>query len=495
MASPRKAVIIGAGPVGCLAAISLAKMGWSVEIYEGRPDMRLPSSKAAAQQRSINLAISARGITALRAIEPGASDRFLRAAIPMRGRMIHDVNGKTNSLPYDRNGQCINAIDRGLLNEDLLEEALSVPSIKVFFNHKVLTLDFDARVMSVKDVDAGKDLSIAFDFCVGADGSYSIVRRQLMRVVRMNYHQDYIPHDYLELRMPAGPPEKEGGEPTFLLDPNHLHIWPRHSFMLIALPNQDKTFTCTLFAPAAEFDLLTSPETIIKWFGTNFPDALPLIGEKALLKDFERNPRSPLISIKATPYHYNDRVILLGDAAHSMVPFYGQGLNCGLEDVRVLDQLLHSQKVDPNFHPSEGALDNRLAQALQQYTESRHEDLITISDLAMDNFTEMRHSVTTPAYLFRKALDNILYFFTSQQVTPDSFMPESIHDPFPTHSPSGWLPLYTMVTFRPDISYATVKRKALRQDRIVTYAGWCTAALTVGVTVCNLLHVYVHLSL
>ncbi|KAI0079955.1 FAD/NAD-P-binding domain-containing protein [Panus rudis PR-1116 ss-1] len=479
-ATPRKAIVVGAGPVGCLSAISLAKMGWSVEVYEGRPDMRLPSSKAAAQQRSINLAISARGITALQAIEPGASGRFLRAAIPMRGRMIHDLAGKTNSQPYDRNGQCINSIDRALLNEDLLEEALSVPNIAVFFSHKVLSIDFDGRVINLHDAEEKTDKSVHFDLCIGADGSYSIVRRQLMRVVRMNFAQEYIPHEYLELRMPSGPPKHDGEGPTFLLDPNHLHIWPRHSFMLIALPNQDKSFTCTLFAPTAEFNRLDSPDAIIDWFKTNFPDALPLIGEQALLRDFERNPRSPLISIKAMPYHYKDRVILLGDAAHSMVPFYGQGLNCGLEDVRVLDQLLRSHQVDPNFRPSEDALDERLAKALQEYTETRHEDLVTICDLAMDNYTEMRHSVTTPAYILRKALDDFLYSLTSQQMTPLYFTPEKQQDPFPTRWPSGWLPLYTMVTFRPDISYATVKRKAQRQNQIISYAAWLSAAVAVG---------------
>ncbi|OBZ75534.1 Kynurenine 3-monooxygenase [Grifola frondosa] len=210
--SPRKVVVVGAGPVGCLAAISLAKIGWSVEIYEGRPDMRLPSSKAAAQQRSINLAISARGIAAIQAINPAAAGRFLNT--------------------------CINSIGRAYLNEDLLMEALAVPNIRLFFLHKVLSIDFDAKSMSVHDEEAGKDIQISFDLCVGTDGCYSVVRRQLMKVVRMDYQQTYVPHEYLELKMPAGPPTEPGGEPTFLLDPNHLHIWPRHTFMLIALPNK-----------------------------------------------------------------------------------------------------------------------------------------------------------------------------------------------------------------------------------------------------------------
>ncbi|KAI0094015.1 FAD/NAD-P-binding domain-containing protein [Irpex rosettiformis] len=472
----RKAVVVGAGPVGCLCAISLAKQGWRVEIYEGRPDMRLPSSKAAAQQRSINLAMSSRGIAALQAVDSKASQRFLRSVIPMRGRMIHGLRGELQSQPYDRNGQCINSIDRALLNEDLLEEALSVPNIQVFFEHKVTSIDFDARIMSVRN-DAGPEQQIKFDFCVGADGSHSIVRRQLMRVVRMDYQQTYIPHEYLELRMPAGPVNETDGQGSFLIDPNHLHIWPRHSFMLIALPNKDRTFTCTLFAPTSEFDQLDTEEKTLKWFGTHFPDALPLIGEDNLLRDFKNNPRSSLITVKAQPYHYKDRAIILGDAAHAMVPFYGQGLNCGLEDVRVLDLLLRNHNVDPSIPLSTDGEDERLARVLRVYSESRHEDLLTISDLAMDNYTEMRHSVTTPGYIFRKALDNILYALTAHQLAPE---PTTSDDPFPTRAPSGWLPLYTMVTFRPDISYALVKRKAQRQNTILSCASWISAAATVG---------------
>ncbi|KIP09635.1 hypothetical protein PHLGIDRAFT_102657 [Phlebiopsis gigantea 11061_1 CR5-6] len=477
----RKAVVVGAGPVGCLSAIALAKQGWHVEIYEGRPDLRLPSSKSAAQQRSINLAISARGITALQAIHPGASDRFLRAAIPMRGRMIHDVQGNQDSQAYDRNGQSINSIDRALLNEDLLEEAVAVPNIKIFFNHKIVNIDFDARHMSVKD-ETARELRVAFDLCIGADGSYSVVRRQMMRVVRMDYQQTYIPHEYLELRMPAGLPNPVDGEPTFLLDPNHLHIWPRHSFMLIALPNKDKTFTCTLFAPTTEFERLKTREITLKWFKSNFPDALPLIGEEALLRDFEKNPRSALITVKASPYHYKDRAIILGDAAHSMVPFYGQGLNCGLEDVRVLDLLLRQHQVDPALQFGVGQEDARLARALHVYSETRYEDLIAISELAMANYTEMRHSVTTPLYRFRKAMDNILYSLTAHQVMPAVISPgpTPATDPFPTKRPSGWLPLYTMVTFRPDIGYATARRESRRQAQVLQYATWASTAVAVG---------------
>ncbi|KAK7691164.1 hypothetical protein QCA50_006267 [Cerrena zonata] len=485
MESPqaRKAVIIGAGPVGCLTAIALAKQGWNVEVYEGRPDMRLPSSKleAAATLRSINLTISPRGITAIQAIDPCAADRFLRATVPMHSRMVHDRKGRTTAQLYDRTGQTINSIDRALLNEGLLEDALRVPNVQIFFCHKVTSIDFNSYTMNVHDINGNKDVSVPFDFCIGADGSYSTVRRQLMRHVRMDFQQQYIPHEYLELRAPAGPPKEQGGETTYLMDPNHLHIWPRESYMLIALPNQDKTFTLTLFAPTEEFDRLTSPDVILSWFKAEFPDALKMIGESSLLNSFKRNPRSPLITIKAKPYHYKDHAIILGDAAHAMVPFYGQGLNCGLQDVHVLAHLLKTHGVDPTFRPAAGDEDLRLAKALQAYSDTRHDDLVSIGEFAMNNYIEMRATLTKPSFYIRKAIDNLLYILTAKPVIPTVQATGGVPDPFPTVRPSGWLPLYTMVTFRPDISYGTVKRKAQKQREILSYAGWVGAAtLTLG---------------
>lgn len=475
----KRAVVIGGGPVGCLAALALAKQNWSVDLYEGRPDLRQPSGKAAAQQRSINLAISHRGIAALDAIDPAVAERFLGASIPMRGRMIHSQSGELDSQIYDRDGQCINSIDRAVLNEGLLEEAAASENVRLFFNHKVVSADFDNKKITVQDTVSNREFQVPFDFCIGADGSYSIIRRQMMRVVRMDYQQEYITHEYVELKMPAG--RGLAGEPVFLLDPNHLHIWPRHSFMLIALPNRDKTFTCTLFAPSAELDRLNTPDSILTWFKLYFPDAVQAIGEKMLVEDVLRNPRSPLICTKAKPYHYKDRVIILGDAAHSMVPFYGQGLNCGLEDVRILSTLLASEGVDPMIQEpgaSEHAVDRRLLRALERYTEGRYQDLLSICDLAMDNFVEMRHSVTTLSYIVKKTVNNLLYSLSSSKaVDMASLRPTLSRVPYPTGEPASWLPLYTMITFRPDISYATAKRKAERQARILEGFGWAGAAL------------------
>ncbi|KAJ3726124.1 FAD/NAD-P-binding domain-containing protein [Lentinula raphanica] len=479
--SKRHAVVVGAGPVGCLAALMLAKRGWEVSLYEGRPDPRIPSSRAANKQRSINLAISHRGITAIHAIDGSMAERFMQTAIPMKGRMIHHLNNKTDSQLYDRDGQCINSIDRGLLNEYFVDQVVASGNIRVFFQHKVLTVDFDSKKMIFENTITGGNTTASFDFCVGADGSYSVVRRQIMRVVRMDYQQEYIKHEYIELKMPAR--KDQEGHSDFALDPNHLHIWPRKSYMLIALPNKDFTFTCTLFAPSEELDRLDNQDVFSNWFKSNFPDALQAIGEKNLTNDFTHNPRSPLICTKSNPYHYKDRAILLGDAAHSMVPFYGQGLNCGLEDVRILDVLFSQESVTSTVSKRMADReDERLHRALTRYSQERHQDLLAINELAMANYVEMRHLVTTPIYLARKALDNWLYKLSSPQYRPLSYLNALLSTKlYDENEPKGWLPLYTLVTFRPDVSYDTVRRTVAKQSAILTGVGYFGAATLIGV--------------
>ncbi|KAJ7580763.1 hypothetical protein C8J56DRAFT_1006411 [Mycena floridula] len=456
-------------------------MSWKVHLVEARPDMRLPESKAACKQRSINLTISHRGITAIQSVlESAAADRFLQRVIPMRGRMIHLQNGRLDSQLYDGDGQAslfcsINSIDRALLNQGLLDEACNSPDISVMFQHKLQTVDFEKKTVVLLETIKGQDVTLRFDFCIGADGSYSTMRRQMMKVVRMNYEQAYINDEYIELRIPAG--VSADGQPEFLLDPTHLHIWPRRSFMLIAMPNKDKTFTCTLFSPKSNLDALTKPQDFMPWFKSYFPDAFHLIGENNLLRDFSLNPRSPLICTKSNPYHYMDRCILLGDAAHSMVPFYGQGLNCGLEDVRILENLFEEAGVKATASPTNDT-DENLAAALERYSTSRHDDLIAICDLAMENYLELRHLVATPMFVLKKALDNLLYKISSRKSTSlSTLVPLLSGAMYGSTSPGGWLPLYTMVTFRPDIRYSVAKAKAERQAHILTALGWVGTTL------------------
>jgi len=274
----------------------------------------------------------------------------------------------------------------------------------------------------------------------------------------MDFQQEYIPHDYLELHISAG--QDSDGNPEFMLDPNFLHIWPRHSFMLIALPNQDKSFTCTLFAPSDMLARLSDSTSAAAWFRCNFPDIIPLIGENKLISDFTSNPRGSLISTKARPYHYKDRAVVVGDAAHSMVPFYGQGLNCGLEDIRILDAIMQLRSVDPDG--ARRHVDIDLENALREYTESRHKDLVAIGELAMQNYVEMRHSVTTVSYLMQKWIDELLSRFTPHAPTTEMMSSVLNGGLFPASWAMGWLPLYTMVTFRSDMAYSTV----LKQHRV-----------------------------
>ncbi|MCJ1356271.1 MAG: kynurenine 3-monooxygenase, mitochondrial precursor [Icmadophila ericetorum] len=440
-AKPQKVIVVGAGPVGALAALYAAKRGDDVEIYELRGDLRDPNVTLLNFTRSINLALSERGINSLReAHYEGLAEDILADTTPMYGRMIH---GRTNSgelyqqsQQYDVFGRYINAVDRAGLNKKILDALEKMPNVKFFFNHKLTGADFAKSLAwferkSVPRTDHAQnpthtekppkeeenrdpEIEIKFDFMIGADGAHSAVRYHLMKFERLNYQQEYVDTLWCELDIKPNPTTGD-----FAISPNHLHIWPGRDFMFIALPNRDKTFTCTLFAPHSTFTHLdTSPEkNVVPFFAEKFPGVCPeLMSPADLILQYTTNPHWPLISIKCTPYHHSSSVVILGDAAHAMVPFYGQGMNAGLEDVRVLFDFLDSHGVYPQSpraiaHPSTGPKDRRAA-ALAAYTTHRTPDAHTINDLALQNYYEMRQGVTSPLYRLRKTIEELanMYF-------------------------------------------------------------------------------------
>ncbi|KAF3924751.1 hypothetical protein AA313_de0209587 [Arthrobotrys entomopaga] len=430
---PSKVAIIGAGPVGALAALYFAKGGWQVTVYELRGDLRNPDNRSLNFTKSINLAISERGINGLRTVDPELTESILEEAIPMHGRMIHDKRGKQSSQKYDVHNRFIRSIDRGKLNERLLDELENLTNVELKFNHnlKQLSLEKGEAVFERKLPNGSyENVRVEADLFVGADGAHSQTRRQMMKYVRLNYSQEYIDSLWCEFQMPPHPITGD-----FQLDPNHLHIWPRQTFMFIALPNQDKSFTCTLFMPESMFKDIVGPEALLEFFNKEFPDVVGLIGEEKLIADYLKNQKLPLISVKCNPYHYRNKCVIIGDAAHAMVPFYGQGMNCGFEDVRVLWEHIANNLT--------------ISEALDSYTLERHNDCIVINDLAMNNYVEMRASVTSTSYLFKKWFQEFLY---------------------------NWFPflgvrtLYSMISFS-NIRYSEVVRRVKRQERVLGVFG------------------------
>lgn len=415
-----KQIIIGAGLVGSLHAVYLAKRGVQVELYERRPDMRSTNISAG---RSINMAISHRGLKAVERV--GLKQKVLDMVIPMPGRMIHDLEGKTNFQPYGKEGQQINSISRGGLNALLMTEAENA-GVKIHFNQRCVGLNLDEGKAVFQNQITQEETTVFAKQIYGTDGAFSEVRHHLMRTERFNYAQDFLPHGYKELSIP---PAADG---RFRLDENALHIWPRGGFMLIALPNLDGSFTVTLFlsyegAPA--FEKLKTPQDVTAFFEQQFPDAVPHM--PTLVDDFFTNPTSSLVTVRCFPWSYKDKVLIFGDASHAIVPFYGQGMVSGFEDCYVFDQL-----ADTLWHDKE--------KLFKQFEKSRKPDAEAIADLALRNFIEMRDSVANPRFLLRKKIE------------------KAINERFP----QKWIPLYSMVTFS-DMRYSEALEIGQEQDKIM----------------------------
>ncbi len=417
-----KITLIGAGLAGSLLSIYLAKRGYRVEIFERRSDMRKEQISAG---RSINLALSARGIYALEEI--GLAEKILRLAIPMKGRMMHALNGELSFHTYGKNeNEVINSISRAELNKTLMDEA-ERNSVEIHFTQPCTGMNFDTGELFLRDEIAGTDLALAVKTVIGTDGSASALRHDMMKIGRFNLSQQHIEHGYKELIIPPGP----NGE--FRMDKNALHIWPRGTYMLIALPNLDGSFTCTLFFPFHgdfSFQALDSEEKVLNFFKTQFPDAVPLM--PTLVKDFFANPTGALVTIKCDPWSVGNKALLLGDAAHAIVPFFGQGMNCAFEDCTVLNECI-------------GKFENDCQRLFQEFEKLRRENTDAIADMALENFIEMRDKVADPKFLFRKQVEHAL-----EERFPDRFIPR-----------------YSMVSFYL-LPYSVALSRGQIQDRILT---------------------------
>jgi kynurenine 3-monooxygenase len=433
LSSKTKFVLIGSGLAGGLLAAYLGRRGYDVDLYERRAD---PREGNIVGGRSINLALSTRGIHALEQL--GIADEVLRHAIPMRGRMIHDKSGDLHFAPYDVDPKkCINSIGRAALNTTVIEAAQRYPSVRVHFNYRCTDVDLTEAVCHLETSSAEAAVSAANaqpqiikargDAVIGVDGAFSAVRQSMeKKLKKFEYDESYLAHGYKELTIPPGP------DGSWRMEKNALHIWPRRSFMMIALPNPDGSFTCTLFwefEGPRSFATTKTDEDVRRFFDEEFPDAVPLM--PTLLEDFKDNPTGSLVTIRCAPWFYRDKVCLIGDAAHAVVPFYGQGMNAAFEDCVVLDECLEKFPSDRE-------------RTFAEYFVRRKENADALADLAIGNFIEMRDKTASRTFRAKKKLDHLL------EAT----------------LPGVYLPLYTMVTFT-RIPYAEAARRAQRQDRTV----------------------------
>lgn len=379
----RKVTILGAGLVGSVLSILLRKRGYEVDIYERRPDLRTASIGAG---RSINLAMSTRGWKALELA--GLRDEIEKIAIPMPGRFLHQEDGTSAFQAYGKNGEAIYSVSRGELNKKLMDLA-EAEGVRIHFGQICTKVDIPHNVITLKN-EKGNIQELQCDLLFGADGAFSALRTNMSYMDRTDFQQFYINSGYKELCIP---PDAAG---NFQLEKNALHIWPRHNYMMIGLPNTDGSFTCTLFFPFEgdpSFDSVRTKEEALAFFQDQFPDAVPLM--PTLLDDYAENPVSSLITTKIYPWSYQDKSCLIGDAAHAIVPFYGQGMNAGFEDCSVLNDLMEEYSDD-------------WSGILPAFQRSRKPNADAVAELALNNFIEMRDKVADPKFLERKKIEKDL---------------------------------------------------------------------------------------
>ena len=431
MSKKENIVIIGAGLCGSLLALRLAQRGYQVAVYESRPDLRITDISAG---RSINLALSDRGFKALRLV--GVEEKARAICIPMYGRLMHDTSGNTFSSNYSgREGEYINSISRGDLNGMLLTEAETHQNVQIHFNKKCTAVDIENALVSFEDYETKEAFQVQATVIFGTDGAGSVLRKAyyLERKFLFSFSQDYLTHGYKELEIPADSNGKHQ------ISKDHLHIWPRGEYMLIALPNMDGSFTVTLFLGHEEgiynFKDLSTEEKITHFFQEQFPDALALIPNIA--KEFANNPTGALGTIKCAPWHYQNKTLILGDAAHAVVPFYGQGMNASFEDVVVLDAVL-------NEHTGNGPTNQTDWEAIfKAYEKVRKTNADAIGQLAVENYYEMRDHVANPLFKEKRKIEM------------------DLERNFPTE----YFSKYSMVTFNEEIGYDEAMKKGRAQDK------------------------------
>jgi kynurenine 3-monooxygenase len=430
-----RVAIVGAGLCGALLANLLGEAGYEIEVFEHRPD---PRTKGFIGGRSINLALSARGIHGLK--RAGLAEKVLADAIPMPGRMIHAPSGQVTFQPYSKNpADAINSVSRGALNIALLEGAARYDNVRYRFEHRCVDVDLERPSVTAIMGAGGRAVEFDVDLVIGCDGAFSVVRGAMQRLDRFDYSQSYLEHGYKELTIP---PTVTG---DFAMAPGGLHIWPRGGSMMIALPNTDRSFTCTCFWPFSGpngFDALQSDDEILRFFKRQFPDAVPLM--PTLVADYLGNPTSSLVTVRCAPWYHRDTVVLAGDAAHAVVPFYGQGINAGFEDCVLLADTLKE-------HGS-----NR-ERALATYYQGRKINADAIADLAITNFLEMRDHVALTRFRMKKRIERTLHRLL----------------------PRWYTPLYNLVSFTL-IPYAEAVRRTRRTKRVVRIAMVLTVLLVLA---------------